>query len=422
MICTNEMAVLTPVLKRLRSYHPVLEKIIFGLSLLGVLTVTHLWIQQGRDFEKGCFGFPGLDAGQMSFDCSAVVSSGAGTFLGLSNITWGLGFYLFVAVLTFAVFQFGKRSRAWVQGTRTASLIAGLIYSGYLVFVQVEMIGAFCALCLVSAGLVVLLSGTQGAALFLDDSALETTMTTRLFKRDLTVYVYLAAFTAVLVGADLTYFNAFPSGTDEQQRVEQGPESPAACELDTTAEPVADNGSSLVNFQDVTKGPSDASVTIIEYFDPNCPHCKTFHKTMKKLVAEYKDEVQFVFKPFPLRRSSLPEIQALYVANQEGKFSEMLEAQYARQDRSGISERDLQAIASEIDMNAEVLMSQINQGKYRKKVVAQYNKATKIGVKSTPTVLVNGHFVKSESRTQECFDTFIQRAQEGTLGGRTSSE
>lgn len=415
-----EPTVLAPLLKRLQSYHPILEKSIFGLSLLGIFTVTHLFIQQGRDFDRGCTGFSGLDVSQLAFDCSAVVSSGPGTFLGLSNITWGLGFYIAVAVLTFLIFQVGGVVRAGAHGVRLVGLTGGLLYSGYLVYVQVQLIGALCALCLISAGLTVLLFGAQVVVFFIDDALSEMTMTSRLFKRDLTVYVYLVALTAVLVGADLTYFNTLPSATGQGGQADRGSTSEAVCELDTDAEPVPDNGASLINFQDVTMGPSDASVTIIEYFDPNCPHCKTFHETMKQLVSEYEEEVQFVFKPFPLGRGSLPEIQALYVANQEGKFSEMLDAQYARQSRSGISKQDLRAIASEIGMNPDVLLSRIEQGKYRQKVVAQYKKAIDIGVESTPTVLVNGHFV--QSRSSECMEMFIQRAQEGELGGPASSE
>jgi protein-disulfide isomerase len=173
-----------------------------------------------------------------------------------------------------------------------------------------------------------------------------------------------------------------------------------------------------VSFQDITMGASDAPVTVIEYFDPNCPHCKTFHEeTMKALVSEYSDQVRFVFKPFPLRGSSLPEVQALYAAHQEGKFTEMLNAQYARQSRTGISEQDLQAIASEIGMNPDVLMSRVNQNEYRERILKQRKKAISIGVNSTPTVLVNGHF--AGSRSLECMKMFIQRAQEGNLGEST---
>ncbi len=413
------MSLIRSFTRRLRSYNSFLERILFGLSLFGVLTVTHLYIQQGRDFDRGCFGLSSLETGQMGFDCSTVVSSAAGTFLGLSNITWGFGFYLFVAGMTFAIFQLGSPWRRWLHGVRLAGLSAALIYTSYLVYFQVEVVNALCALCLVSAALVVFLFAVQLAVLSSDDESTETTMTSRLFKRDLTIYVYLVAFTAVLVGADLTYFNALAPAGEERVKIQEQEYSGAACQLDPSTEPVKNNGAPLIGFQDVTKGPSDAPVTVIEYFDPNCPHCKDFHKTMKTLMSEFEGQVRFVFKPFPLGGRSLPEIQALYISNQEGKFSEMLDAQYAQQDRSGISNQDLRDIASEIGMNPDALLSRIEQKKYRKKIITQRKKAINIGVESTPTVLVNGHFVKS--RSPECMRMFIKRAMDGKLGKSSSS-
>lgn len=412
------MSVLGSISTHLERYYPVVERALFGLSLLGVLTVVHLSIQQARNFDRGCFGFAGLDAGEQAFNCSAVVTSAASTFLGLSNITWGLGFYLTVAVLTFGVFWGTPRWRRWVHAGRVGAIGAGTAYSVYLVYVQVDVLEAMCALCLVSTAIVGLLFAAQGFIVFRDFQLSETTMSSRLFKRDFTIYVYLAALAAVVIGADFAYFGALSPATDQQATARDAQYSGAACQLDAENEPVSDP-SSLVNFQDVTKGPSDASVTIVEYFDPNCPHCKSFHKTMSTLVSEYEDEVQFVYKPFPLRGSSLPEIQALYAANQEGKFTEMLNAQYARQNRTGITNQDLRAIASEIGMNPDVLMSRVEQDKYRQLILQERKRAIKIGVNSTPTVLVNGHFVGS--RSLECMRMFIERAKNGKLGGQQAS-
>jgi protein-disulfide isomerase/uncharacterized membrane protein len=412
------MSVLHTLRERLRTYRSNWEQVVFGLSLLGVLTVVHLSIQQGREFDRGCFGFAGLESGQMGFNCSAVVSSGAGTFLGLSNIVWGLGFYLTIAALTFAVFSLGRQWREWAHGARLAGVTGGFGYSIYLVYVQVEVIQALCALCLVSAALATLLFAVQVIALTRTDHASDQPMTTRFFKRGLTIYVYLIATAAVLIGADLTYFRALAPADEEAAAAHEAQYSGAACQLDPEKSPVEDP-SSLIGFQDVTKGPSDAPVTIIEYFDPNCPHCKTFHQTMNKLVSQYEGKVRFVFKPFPLRGSSLPEIEALYVAHREGKFFEMLDAQYARQSRTGITKQDLRAIASEIGMNPDVLISRVENEKYRQKIVAQRKQAIEVGVNSTPTVLINGHF--ASSRSLECMKMFIERANAGKLGRSASS-
>jgi len=407
------MSVVDALRSRLKSYRPTLDPLIFGTALVGVLVVAHLYIQQGRGFEDGCLGVSSFEGAQQLFDCSAVVGSQAGTLLGVSNLFWGLGFYLGVVGLTFVGFWTRPVWRQWIQGGRLGLITGGMVYSGYLVFVQTAQLDAFCALCLLSTAVVTALFVMQVGALVAHPQSTEPSMDRRLFKREIVRYAYLTAIAVVLVGADVSYFEE--AGADRQDSATGN--STSACQLESTA--ALDNGgASLVAFQDITKGPSDADVTVIEYFDPNCPHCKTFHGTMKQLVGAYQDSVRFVFKPFPLRRGSLPEIQALYVAHQQGTFTEMLEAQYDRQKRSGITTEDLRTIASEIGMNPDVLLSRVEQGRYREQILEQRKQAVKVGVDSTPTVIVNGHFV--QSRSLDCMNTFIERARKGTLGSMAS--
>ena len=391
----------------------------FGLSLLGILDVAHLFIQQQRAFEGGCLGLSTFGSGASPFNCAAVTAGPGSEFLGVSNVTWGFGFYLLVALLTVLVFWTEPHRRAWIQGGRLGVLTGGFSYSAYLTYLQVGPLEVLCLLCLGSALIVTCLFGGQAAALVSSASSTSDSMSPRSVKHQTAVFVYFLAAAVVLLGADLVYFDATDVLSPSSATSASAASVPTAqCELDTSKSPVDNQGRSLINFQDITKGSGDSGVTVIEYFDPNCPHCKDFHQVMKQLVATHSEDVRFVYKPFPLRRSSLPEIQALYVAAQSGKFTEMLEGQYARQNRSGISMSDLQSIASEIDMDPEVLSNRIEQNEYRDQVLQQRKRAVKIGVDSTPTVLVNGHFVAS--RTQECMNTFIERAKSGTLGASAS--
>ena len=430
--------------ERLGTYRPRWNRGILGLALLGLLVVVHLSIQQGRGFDRGCFGFGAPASVQATFDCSAVVSSGAGTFLGISNVYWGFGFYGLITLLSIALLAAGKRWRVWLNGGRQLALTGGLLYSGYLSYVQFAQLGDLCALCLTSAGVATLLFLTQTASVFTPLRTASLSMTPRFLKRERAVAAYLVAFALVLVGADFAYYNSLDDGapTSREQpvaatadrgaadavpsdrasaersaRTDRPPSRTAqtACRLDPSKNPVSD-WSSLVNMQDPMQGSAGADVTVIEYFDPNCPHCKDFHEAMKPIVDEYEDEVHFVYKPFPLRSSSLPEVEALYAAAQQGKFFQMLDAQFAQQSRGGIGEQDLRDIAPEIGMKADVLMTKVNQGKHRSYIVQQRQRAIEIGVNSTPTVLVNGHFVRS--RSPECMRQFIEQAKSGELGAR----
>jgi protein-disulfide isomerase/uncharacterized membrane protein len=409
---------------RLGTYRSSWNRAVLGLALLGILVVAHLYIQQGRGFDRGCFGFGAPASVQATFDCSAVVSSGAGTLFGVSNVFWGLGFYSIAVLLSLGFLFAGRTGRVRLNAARQAVLTGGLLYSIYLSYVQFVQLGDLCALCLTSAGVATTLFLVQTASLFVPFGTTDTSMSTRFLKREIIRSTYLIALAAVLVGADFAYFNSLEDAAPPEEATTQAAAadraetaartaSDPACQLDPTKNPVSD-WQSLVNMQDPMQGSAGADVTVIEYFDPNCPHCKDFHEAMKPIVDEYEDEVHFVYKPFPLRSTSLPEVEALYAAAQQGKFFEMLTAQFARQSRGGIVEQDLREIAPEIGMKADVLMTKINQNKHRSYIVQQRQRAIQMGVNSTPTVLVNGHFVRS--RSPECMRQFIERAKSGDLG------
>ena len=51
---------------------------------------------------------------------------------------------------------------------------------------------------------------------------------------------------------------------------------------------------------DPVKGNPDATVTIVEFSDFQCPFCKRFHPTARKIVETYQGKVNWVYRHFPL--------------------------------------------------------------------------------------------------------------------------
>lgn len=141
---------------RLATYRPALDRAVFVLSLLGFLVVVHLWLQQERGFDRGCFGFSAGQAVEDAFNCEVVTESDAGKFLGLSNTVWGLTFYLSIAFLSAAAMALPQRT-ALLKRLRGAAIVLGFIYALYLVHLQFNVLGELCALCLTSAGVTTLL-------------------------------------------------------------------------------------------------------------------------------------------------------------------------------------------------------------------------------------------------------------------------
>jgi protein-disulfide isomerase len=72
--------------------------------------------------------------------------------------------------------------------------------------------------------------------------------------------------------------------------------------------------------RDPSVGPKDAKVTVVEFFDYRCPHCKDAAPDVLNLIRTHPD-VRFVFKEFPIfgAQSQMAAATAL-AANREGKY------------------------------------------------------------------------------------------------------
>lgn len=55
-----------------------------------------------------------------------------------------------------------------------------------------------------------------------------------------------------------------------------------------------------VGARDHVRGPRDAPVKLIEFADTECPLCKRLHPTLKRLVADYRGRVAWIFRHFPV--------------------------------------------------------------------------------------------------------------------------
>ena len=395
----------------LARYRPGFEAAIYALALLGILVVVHLWIQQGRGFDRGCLGFTTSEAVEASFDCEAVVESGAGTLFGISNAVLGLLFYLAVAALTFLVTLRRNDEIRLLKQLRLLLVTGGTLYSAWLVYYQASSIGGYCALCLISASVVALLF-----VLLLIDTLKSGPAPTRRTMPDsskrLRLFAGLAVLTLVLAGADVAYFSSLPD-TPATVAEGEGTATPVGdpqseCSFNPEIPPIS-NFDQLVGFAAPTKGNPEAPVTVLTYFDPNCPHCRTLDPIVQQVIEDHGDDARFVFKPFPLWQHSVIQVQALHAAAQEGKFFEMMEGQFELQRREGLSPEILREIATEIGMDADAMQSRIQAGLYDSMIMSERERAMEAGVRGMPAVIINGRFVAGMSRSRECLGELIER-------------
>ena len=396
----------------LSMYRPLIDRLVFGLSVFGILVTVHLWIQQGRGFDQGCWGFNPPQGGEQLFNCQAVVTSGAGSILGISNVYWGMIFYVAVALLSFLLMRAKPEAVGTMKRVRAGLIGFGFIYSMYLVNYQINSIGELCALCLTSAGIATVLFGTTIYDLITGDKSGLKRAPAYTLKGEPRFYTGALGILAVLLLGDFVYFNNLPAPPPPppaEAVLAAAPEiaEPPVCLYDPR-QATYPNYLSLISDNDPMLGNKESDVVVIEYFDPNCPHCQDLHPLMKQMVATHGDSVRFYFIPFPIRDYSMVQIESMYAAHEQGKFTEMVDAQMAMRRTAGINVAELREIAERIGMDVERMNAQLRAGTFRKRIIDQRAKAQDTGMSSVPTVVINGRFVGS--RTPGCFAQFISEA------------
>ena len=418
-----------------------LPRIIFALALFGVLVVTHLWLQKEADFAYGCTGVEAitevdLTAGpEGEAGCAQVTNSAYADFLGVSNIIWGLLFYLGLAGLRLA---YAATNNDQLRQASLAFVGAGFLYTLYLVYLQVSVIGAFCVLCMTSAATVTLLLILH---VMEHRRRRDTPPPRRAVKPVLRPFFAIAAVVAVLLVADVVMAGqrdgAEDSGTSQTS---QSPAfSPTAgdtpisaptptvqvddpaveCTYDPQFAPIAD----LSPFTDGPyRGNADAPVSVIEWFDPNCPHCKDLHEAMREVMNTSADKARFYYVPFPLRENSFGQVAALYLSQEQGKFWDLVEVLFERQDNSwGTSFDEVLSSAEEAGMNADALRTRLEDEQGMQplianiladRAVAEEALANAQGGVSVPKVAINNRIVSAtyESYSPDCLTYFIEEA------------
>lgn len=77
--------------------------------------------------------------------------------------------------------------------------------------------------------------------------------------------------------------------------------------------------------RDISIGPKDAKVTIVEFFDYNCGYCKRSTNWVKEVMEKHGDDVRVVFKELPLldgrTKTSRNAAKVALAAARQGKYS-----------------------------------------------------------------------------------------------------
>jgi protein-disulfide isomerase len=140
------------------------------------------------------------------------------------------------------------------------------------------------------------------------------------------------------------------------------------------------------------KGAKDATVTLIEYSDYQCPYCaRNYREVMPALVEEYVDtgKLKFVMRenPIPsLHRNAMSASLAALCAGDQGKYWEMHDIMFDNQKTLDVA--NLRDFAEKIGTNLEEFNECLDSKKYEKRVAEDIKSGSNMGVSGTPAFVL----------------------------------
>lgn len=157
-----------------------------------------------------------------------------------------------------------------------------------------------------------------------------------------------------------------------------------------TSEPLRDLTTDVDDERDHVRGPADATVTLVEYGDHECPYCAGAEPVIRSLLGG-RDDVRHVWRHLPLtdvHPNAQLRAEATEAAGAQGAFWEMHDFLLANQEETSVSMlvRQAKVLGLDTDRFREDLRERVGADR----VAEDIESADESGVSGTPTFFVNG--------------------------------
>lgn len=153
----------------------------------------------------------------------------------------------------------------------------------------------------------------------------------------------------------------------------------------------------LIREDSPSRGPTDASVTLVEFLDPECESCRAAYPIVEKILEDYEGRIRYVVRYFPNHNNSVLAVVATEAAGEQGKYWEMQKILFNNQPQWGeqnTSQADVFIrYAGELGLNIETFTTSLQNPLYLDKANRDKKDAQDLAIRGTPTFFVNGQLV-----------------------------
>jgi protein-disulfide isomerase len=142
-------------------------------------------------------------------------------------------------------------------------------------------------------------------------------------------------------------------------------------------------------------GPERAAVTVVEFVDFQCPSCERFAKVIAGLRHRYPNDLAVVYRhlPLPYHKHAYAAARAAECAADQGRFEAFHDALFANQ--GGLDTVGWTALARTAQVHDLVAFETCrSRDDSVSAIQADVVAASRLGATHTPTVVVNGWWIR----------------------------
>jgi protein-disulfide isomerase/uncharacterized membrane protein len=362
------------------------------LSILGIIDSYYTLLIHSR-LEKSSI-YRSFCTISEFINCDVVIASKYGKFLGIHNSVYGIFLYSILFIYAMYHLVFAKEKQQRFYSYVFAISIFTSLYSIYLFTVSILIIKALCLMC---TGIYII---NLSMFLIVLVVVLREKITPFMIILNDLAYLYrknpLLLFTGILLLITTFSYLYYSHIIREKQmwRMQYA---------DILSGSVAEKSIEIKNSP--AQGNPQARVTIVEFSDFQCPYCKNAHRTLKNIFRHYGENIRIVFKHFPLdRRCNLLINRTIHenacgaaiaaiCAEEQGKFFEYVDMLFEHQE--DLREENLINLAEKLNLHMEKFNACLKEpGERIQTIVTDVNQGFELGVRSTPTLFINGKMIK----------------------------
>jgi protein-disulfide isomerase len=146
-----------------------------------------------------------------------------------------------------------------------------------------------------------------------------------------------------------------------------------------------------------SKGPDDAPVTIVEFADFECPHCRMAVPLVDAVLAAHPGKVRLVYKfvSLPMHVHAEAAARAAFAAHKQGKFWEMEHLLFERQEH--LEDADIERYAKILKLDIAAWKLDMSSPGVKDRLAEDKKLEEDLKLKGTPTIYVNGRELDVEA-------------------------